>query len=326
MHLVTGIMSYAASPLWLLLILSGLALALQAHFIRPEYFKDEFQLFPSWPRMDPERALALFGLTMAVLFGPKLMGLAAFMMDSKARKASGGFLGLIASFLFEVVVSALIAPVMMLVQTGAISEILMRRDAGWKPQRRDDGGLPIRDLVHRHRWHVISGLALALAAWADSWVLLAWLSPAVTGLILAVPISGLTGSSAVGRRIRALGLLRTPEETSPPAIRLRMAEARPSYEAAVDRTPDLVRVVTDPVWKRQHLALVDRLGERPRGKVDPTAALAAAKIQEAETVEEAVAFLDARERATVIATPRLVETLSRLPRAGALGPKEAAAE
>lgn len=326
MHLLTGIMSYAASPLWLLLILSGLALALQAHFIRPEYFKDEFQLFPSWPRMDPERALALFGLTMGVLFGPKLMGLAAFMMDTRARKASGGVLGLFASFLFEVVVSALIAPVMMLVQTGAISEILMRRDAGWKPQRRDDGGLPVRELVHRHRWHVISGLALALAAWADSWVLLAWLSPAVAGLILAVPISGLTGSSAVGRRIRALGLLRTPEETSPPAIRQRMAEARPSYEAAVDRTPDLVRVVTDPVWKRQHLALVDRLGERPRGKVDPTAALAAAKIQEAETVEEAVSFLDAKERATVIATPRLVETLARLPRAGVLAAKEAAAE
>ncbi len=69
MHLLTGIMSYAASPLWLLLILAGLALSLQAHFIRPEYFKDEFQLFPSWPRIDPERALALFGLTMGCCSG-----------------------------------------------------------------------------------------------------------------------------------------------------------------------------------------------------------------------------------------------------------------
>ncbi len=49
--------------------------------------------------------------------------------------------------------------------------------------------------------------------------------------------------------------------------------------------------------KRQHLALVDRLGDRPRGKVDPTAALAAAKIAEAETVEEAVSFLDNRASA-----------------------------
>ncbi|MBS1184335.1 MAG: opgH, partial [Proteobacteria bacterium] len=34
-HILTGIMSYLASPLWLLLILSGLALTLQAHYIRP---------------------------------------------------------------------------------------------------------------------------------------------------------------------------------------------------------------------------------------------------------------------------------------------------
>ncbi|WP_181701464.1 glucans biosynthesis glucosyltransferase MdoH [Chthonobacter albigriseus] len=313
MHLLTGIMSYAASPLWLLLILSGLALSLQAHFIRPEYFSDEFQLFPSWPRIDAERALALFGLTMVVLFGPKIMGLVAFMLDTKARKASGGVVGLIFSFLFEVVVSALIAPIMMLIQTGAIMEILMRRDAGWKPQRRDDGGLPLRDLVHRHRWHVISGLALALAATADSWVLLAWLSPAVTGLLLAVPISALTGSASVGRAVRRLGLLRTPEETNPPPIRTAMSPIRTALQAALDRTPDLVRVATDPAWRRQHLALVDRLSDRPRGKVDPVAALVAAKISEAETVEEAISFLDVKERSTLVATPRLVEAIARLP-------------
>ncbi|WP_210215632.1 glucans biosynthesis glucosyltransferase MdoH [Mongoliimonas terrestris] len=313
MHLLTGIMSYAASPLWLLLILAGLALSLQAHFIRPEYFKDEFQLFPSWPRIDPERALALFGLTMGILFGPKIMGLIAFMLDSKARKASGGVLGLLGSFLFEVIVSALIAPIMMLIQTGAISEILMRRDAGWKPQRRDDGGLPVIDLIHRHRWHMISGIALAAAALADSWVLLAWLSPAVAGLVLAVPISALTGSAPVGRAIRRLGLLRTPEESAPPEIRGRMEAVRPAYETALDRTPDVVRLVSDPAWRRAHLALVDKLPDRPRGKVDPLSALVAAKIAEADTVEEAVSFLDRREIAAAIATPKLVEALARLP-------------
>ncbi|WP_181704701.1 glucans biosynthesis glucosyltransferase MdoH [Chthonobacter rhizosphaerae] len=313
MHLLTGIMSYAASPLWLLLILAGLALALQAHFIRPEYFKDEFQLFPSWPRIDPERALALFGLTMGVLFGPKIMGLIAFMLDGKARKASGGVLGLLGSFVFEVIVSALIAPIMMLIQTGAISEILMRRDAGWKPQRRDDGGLPLRELIHRHRWHMISGVALAAAALADSWVLLAWLAPAVTGLFLAVPISAMTGSAAIGRAVKRIGFLKTPEETNPPEIRHLMASARPAYEAALDRTPDIVRLVSDPAWRRAHLSLVDKLPERPRGKVDPISALVAAKIAEAETAEEAVSFMDTKERSTLIATPKLVEALARLP-------------
>jgi membrane glycosyltransferase len=314
-HLLTGIMSYLASPLWLLLIVAGLALALQAHFIRPEYFRDEFQLFPSWPRIDPERALALFGFTMVVLFGPKILGLGVFLADAKDRKAAGGYGRVLPSFVFESVVSALIAPIMMLVQTGAVTEILMRRDAGWKPQRRDDGGMPLRELVHRHRWHVIAGVTLAFAALADSWVLLAWLSPAVLGMVLAVPISSLTGSAAVGRAVKRAGLLRTPEEAVPPPVRRRMEAIRPAYQEAVERTPDIVRVATDPIWRRQHLALVDRLGERQRGLPNPTVAVAAAKIAEAETVEEAISFLDARERAALIATPRLVEALSRLPRA-----------
>ena len=37
-HMAIGIMSYWASPVWLLLIACGFALELQARFIRPEYF------------------------------------------------------------------------------------------------------------------------------------------------------------------------------------------------------------------------------------------------------------------------------------------------
>ncbi|WP_237155165.1 glucans biosynthesis glucosyltransferase MdoH [Oryzibacter oryziterrae] len=313
MHILTGIMSYLASPLWLLLILAGFALTLQAHYIRPEYFKDEFQLFPSWPRIDAERALALFGLTMSVLFVPKVLGLIAFLFDREQRRASGGVLGLILSFVFEAFVSALIAPIMMLIQTGAVSEILMRRDAGWKPQRRDDGGLPLKELVARHRWHVLIGMAMTAAAYADSWVLLAWLSPALIGMLLAVPISGLTGSMVVGRFIKRLGLLRTPEEKTTPQIRERMEEVRPAYEAILSEAPDIVTLVADPAWNVQHLAIVDHMAPRPRGRVDPVSALVAAKVNEAESVEEAVSFLDSKERATLIATPHLLEALKRKP-------------
>lgn len=312
-HILTGIMSYLASPLWLLLILSGLALTLQAHYIRPEYFKDEFQLFPSWPRIDAERALALFALTMGVLFVPKVLGLIAFLFSGKERKASGGIFGLLASFLFEALVSALIAPIMMLIQTGAVMEIVLRRDAGWKPQRRDDGGLPLKDLIVRHRWHVISGVALAWAAVADSWILFAWLSPAILGMLLAVPISGLTGSNPVGRFIRRIGLLRIPEESMPPAIQGRMNEARPAYAEAVAAAPNLVDIVSDADLLMQHLALIDRMAPRPPGRVDPVSALALAKVGEAATIAEAVSFLDAKERATLIATPRILEALAAKP-------------
>src|SRR5690606_13324893 len=90
LHLLTGIMSYVASPLWLSLILTGLALSLQAQFVRPEYFGDTFQLFPTWPAIDPERALRLLGITAVILFGPKLLGLALLLTDGKARRQAGG--------------------------------------------------------------------------------------------------------------------------------------------------------------------------------------------------------------------------------------------
>ncbi len=312
-HLLTGILSYATSPLWLLLLIAGLTLALQAHFIRPEYFVSEFQLFPSWPRIDPERALGLFVLTMGVLFTPKILGLLLFLTDGRSRRAAGGLFMVLVSFVGEVLLSALLAPIMMLIHTGAIAQILMRRDAGWNPQRRDDGGVPFMDLVRRHKWHVISGVALGAAALADSWIMLAWLSPAVVGLVLAVPLSAFTGSAPVGRFFKRLGLLRIPEESEQPPIRRLMEEARPAYSEAVAAAPRLADLVRTEDRLAAHIALADRVLERRRGAIDPVEAIAAAKIAEAETRVEAIGFLDRKERAIVLATPALLRRIASLP-------------
>ena len=77
-------MSYPSSPLWLLFLLAGMSLALHAYLVPPDYFLDRWSLFPDWPRIDPERAMALFGLCMLVLFAPKLLGTAAFLGERAA--------------------------------------------------------------------------------------------------------------------------------------------------------------------------------------------------------------------------------------------------
>ena len=81
LHLFMGVMSYLASPLWLLFLLAGMSLALHAYLVPPDYFLDRWSLFPDWPRIDPERAMALFGICMLVLFAPKLFGAAAFLRE-----------------------------------------------------------------------------------------------------------------------------------------------------------------------------------------------------------------------------------------------------
>ena len=61
------------APLWLLFLLSGILIALQARFVPPDYFPAAGKaLFPQWPVIDPVRAMWVFIGTMALLLVPKL--------------------------------------------------------------------------------------------------------------------------------------------------------------------------------------------------------------------------------------------------------------
>jgi membrane glycosyltransferase len=311
-HLVTGIFSYAASLLWLLLIVCGLLLAVQVRATTLDYFQNPYQPFPTWPQIDPQLELQLLAFTAVLLLGPKAMGLLSVLRDPVVRQQSGGGLKLFASFLFEVIVSALIAPIMMMIQSGIVFSVLLGRDSGWKPQRRDDGGFTLAELWRRHRWHMAGGLVLAIAAYFVSPAMLAILSPAVAGLLLAVPISAITASTRIGRAARRFGLLQTPEEIARPEIGRAAMRRRLAHREIVAATPDIRGLVRDDWRRRHHLALVDAGKDRRRGEIDPIEAIAAAKLGEARTLDEALAYLGPDEQAVALATPALFERLSLL--------------
>src|ERR1700677_3179793 len=140
LHLGIGIMSYLSSPLWLLMLGIGFALAVQSHLIRPEYFNHDFQMFPSWPRFNVELMMALFWFSMVVLLVPKMLGLIRALASARLRRGGGGVIGIGASFVFEGILSGLYAPVMMMLQSRPVLEVFLGRDSGWNPQRRDGGG------------------------------------------------------------------------------------------------------------------------------------------------------------------------------------------
>ena len=75
LHLLTGIGSYITAPLWLLFLLTGILIAVQARFVPPDYFPPGKSLFPQWPVIDPVRAMWMFVGTMALLLVPKAAGL-----------------------------------------------------------------------------------------------------------------------------------------------------------------------------------------------------------------------------------------------------------
>lgn len=311
LHLLNGILSYLFSPIWLVFILAALGLGVQNLVMQHEYFTSEPSLFPLWPLMDPERAVRLFWVTLAVLLGPKFLGLVVFALG-RGWKLGIGWVLLPFSLLFEVLLSALMAPIMMLVHCGAVWEVLRGRDSGWRPQRRDDSRQRMSDVVWRHRWHVVLGVVLGATGAAISPGLVAWLSPAVVPIVLSMPVSMFTGSAPVGRLFRDLGLLLTPDEVKPSRIRLRFDEALPVYRDAVARTPDLLDIASNPMLLGRHLALTDRVPPRPPGQIDAVEVVAAAKIGDAHSIQEALSFLSPQERARVQAHPDLMRLLSRV--------------
>ena len=192
-HLGMGIASYVSSALWLLVILVGLWLTWIEQQRVVSYFDSTRSLFPNWPTYDPAAALDLLVATMAVVFLPKLLGLGyalgKALRDVHPLRSAGRLLGLWSLELFH---SVLLAPVTMLNHARALMQILLRQDAGWKPQTRTGTVIDLVDAFRFHLAHVVVGALLSIAAASIAWHALLWLLPVVLGLLLSPIVTWLT--------------------------------------------------------------------------------------------------------------------------------------
>jgi membrane glycosyltransferase len=312
-HFATGIMGYLASPFWMYQLIVGLVLVLQSNYIRPEYFTAQFSLFPTWPVFDYVRALHLFELTMGILLAPKFLGLIVALFNGPTRRGFGGAIRLTISLLIEILASAAIAPIMMLIQTGAVLQILSGRDTGWNPQRRDDGSIPLRDIARRHRSHVFLGLVALVAAGLLSPSLVLWMSPTIIGLMLAIPISWASGQLSIGIALRRLGLLVTPEETSTPPIIVRAnVLAETLARSGHDDDDGLRTIATNEQVREAHMAYLPEAGRRKRGEVDVEEAIAIVKLNDARTLDELSGWLKPKEKLAILNDRALIELLAQL--------------
>ncbi len=311
LHLLMGIGSYVTSPLWLCFLLAGVLISLQARFVRPEYFGSAKSLFPDWPQVDPVLAKWVFAGTMAVLLAPKLLAYGAMLFDREMRRGFGGAACALLGVLVETVLGALIAPVAMLIQTGAVASILAGRDSGWATQKRDDGRVPFRQVWGLYWPYAAFGLVLAAVAWSVSPALFLWMTPVLLGLALAVPLAVLTASRPVGVALRRLGVLRIPEEAAAPAVVRRAAELLPEM-ARFEGGGGVERLVADGVLRRHHLAALPE-GARRRGEpIDAALVLGMARLEDADTLAGGLAALGRAELAAVLGSRAGVERLVAL--------------
>ena len=313
-HFATGIMSYLASPFWLLQLIVGIMLVLQTRYVRPEYFTKEFSLFPTWPRFDAERALQLFAITMLILLAPKLFGLILALFRKAERQAAGGGVMLTLSALLEIIASALMAPILMVIQSGAVIQIVFGRDTGWNPQRRDDGSIPFRDIVRRHRLQTGLGVVTGISAFLIAPSLAGWMSPTIIGLVLAIPISAASGMLSIGLALKRMGLLLTPEEAAPPPIATRAnALMREFATLGFDEDNGLRALHSDEGLRQFHLTELPPGAPRQRGAVWPERAIAEARIRDAESADDVIAFIQAKEAMALLGDRGLMAMFAQLP-------------
>jgi membrane glycosyltransferase len=141
--------------------------------------------------------------------------------------------------------------------------------------------------------------------------LLAWVSPALLGLFLAIPLSRLSGSESLGKFLSRLGLLRTPEEVETPALVARREELVRAGEAL---PADGLRYLA-----RHRDARVAHIGGNlprppdPRGQPNPNLFTAQQKLTDARSLDEALQWLTPVERVEVAGTARLLDQLAQLP-------------
>ncbi len=225
MHMMIGIGHYFTAPMWGMLMLIGIAIPLFQGGID---FNEVLHISPQlyWRAQDEEKVIRMFAITMAVLLLPKVLGYLAMLLDPVERRGCGGAIRAFISMLLETLLAALMAPVVMYVQSRGVAEVLAGKDSGWDAQQRDDGGISWPALIRGYGGLSVFGLFMGILAYAVSPSLAAWMAPVVVGMVLAIPVVALTSDRRAGTFLRRLGLMDIPEEINPPTILVRAAELR----------------------------------------------------------------------------------------------------
>ena len=105
--------------------------------------------------------------------------------------------------------------------------------------------------------------------------------------------------------------MRTPEDIAPPWVVARAAALTDGWQTEI--TPGVVQLLRDRVLLEVHKLMLPPPRRRRVDPIDATLLHARAKLDEAETLEEALAALAALELAAALGDLAAVERLSALP-------------
>lgn len=215
-HLAYGVMHYLAAPV----AASFLALATADLW----WHGGASALAALRPGASPA-ATALLGLTGVLLYGAKGLALGTILADRAQARGFGGRLHLVASAAIEQGAAFLTTPVFLVFYVSYVLALVRGKTVRWEAQARDDRGVSWQEAWARLRGPFAVGVVWlgSLLPLGAAW--LAWASPMLAGLLLAMPVAVLGSRTSYGRALRRAGLLLTQEDIRPPAILRRTQQA-----------------------------------------------------------------------------------------------------
>ena len=198
-----GIMAYLASPLWLLLMGASILSAMlpePASRPAPELFIDGV-----W-------TLAAGVALLLVL--PKFLILLRGIFDGENRQF-GGILRAGSSVLLEIVFSTLLAPVLLMLQSRAVMQVLFGLDGGWPATQRSENRLSLSDSFAHSWWIMLIGAATLAATLLLAPAIALWVAPAMLPAIFAPVLISAGSRIAAGDRP---WFFLTPSERAPSPV------------------------------------------------------------------------------------------------------------
>jgi membrane glycosyltransferase len=263
LHLAMGIMSYVSSPLWLMLLVVSVIDTMSSKAIPPASY---IGLHPSLPLSVSHAAelVILVLATLVLLYGPKLLAVAALLESPEATRAHGGTGAVLLSTFWESLFATLMAPIVMLQHSWFVFSILMGMATGWNSQTRIDRALPPGLVARKFAVHTLFGVAIGVLLWRYAPDSFNWFLPLLAGLWLAVPLVLFSSSPQLGLAARGDGLFLVPSETRGSKVLGRAHALASSHEELSGEAQHLV--LEDAGVRGLHLAL---LAEAPAPAADP---------------------------------------------------------
>ncbi len=248
-HFFSGVLSYAAAPLWVLFtVFCVLGIAVDALAGDTEAIGR--QTYPI--------ALLLFGASLSLLLAPKIATVLTLMLYPKQASKFGGRWRLLGSAILEGILSTVLSPIMAIFHSRFVLTALLGKSVRWSAQQRNEHGVRWVESARQFASMTLIGIAMTVSLAYTFPELLIWFAPISIGLLLSIPLGVAMGSVPLGEALRKRRLLSNPEEKSPSIVKryydleLATRQDNAAKQAAHSRFHQVIR---DPEFYSLHASI-----------------------------------------------------------------------